>query len=72
MTFFGATFIGKAVFKVSIQCFFIIIMFSQHHVENLLGFIERNIPFLKNQISNSLEKQKKKLFSADAGTDVSQ
>lgn len=35
-TFFGATFIGKALIKVSIQCFFVIIAFSEHHVEHLL------------------------------------
>jgi len=63
MTFFGATFIGKAIIKVSIQCFFVIIMFSAHHAEELLSFIETNVPQLHGTLSDSLEKQKNKLFN---------
>jgi len=35
--FFGATFIGKSIIKVSIQCVFVIVSFSAHHVEHLLS-----------------------------------
>ena len=43
-TFFGATFIGKALIKVSIQSFFVIIAFSEHHVENILKMVESSLP----------------------------
>lgn len=68
MTFFGATFIGKAIVKVSIQCFFVIVMFSAHHAEHLLTLIEENIPSLHGTLSDSLEKQKAKLFNPDHDT----
>jgi vacuole membrane protein 1 len=68
-TFFGATFIGKAIVKVSIQCFFVIFMFSAHHVENLLSIIEGAIPSLSGYLSTSLEKQKSKLYQAEVKTE---
>lgn len=61
-TFFGATMIGKAIIKVHLQAVFVIITFSKHHVEVLLSLIEKNFPFLKNSLSQSLEKQKKMLW----------
>lgn len=42
--FFGATFIGKSIIKVSIQCFFVILSFSEHHVEHIIQFLEGIIP----------------------------
>ncbi len=55
-TFFGATIIGKAVIKVSIQCFFVIILFSKHHIEHVLSFIEGQIPSMHGFLSQQLEK----------------
>ena len=50
---------------------FVILMFSHHHVENLLGFVERNVPFLKGTLSNALDKQKKLLHSPPDAIKVS-
>lgn len=61
-TFFGATVIGKAIFKVHLQAIFVILTFSKHHVETLLGFLESKFPFLKNRLSESLEKNKRMLW----------
>lgn len=61
-TFFGATMIGKAIIKVHIQTFFVVIAFSQHHIENILSFLEKNIPMIEGLLSKALEKQKKSLF----------
>lgn len=42
---------------------FVIFMFTGHHVENVLNFFERHVPFLKGSLSSMLEKQKKLLHS---------
>ncbi len=33
-------------------------MFSHHHVENLLSFVEAHVPFLSGYLTKTLEKQK--------------
>eukprot|EP00475_Leptophrys_vorax_P015118 TRINITY_DN2146_c0_g1_i1.p1 TRINITY_DN2146_c0_g1~~TRINITY_DN2146_c0_g1_i1.p1 ORF type:complete len:411 (-),score=85.76 TRINITY_DN2146_c0_g1_i1:1127-2236(-) len=38
-TFFGATFIGKAVIKAHLQTFVVIIMFNKKHLEDLINFV---------------------------------
>ena len=62
-TFFGATLIGKAIFKVHIQAITVILAFSEHHFEKILTFIEGTLPFLHGSLSSALEKQKRSLFS---------
>ena len=57
-TFFIATAIGKSIIKTHLQMVFVIIVFSEQHVENLLAFIERTLPFFKNYLTNILDKQK--------------
>ena len=42
---------------------FVIFMFSGHHVDSVLKFVERHVPFLSNSLTNALEKQKKLLHS---------
>ena len=37
---------------------FVLFVFSEHHVENILSFLESNLPFLKNSLTVALEKQK--------------
>ncbi len=69
-TFFGATAIGKAIIKVHLQMVFVILTFSKHHVEVILGLIERNLPFLKHSLSQQLEKQKKMLWSSKDAVDM--
>jgi hypothetical protein len=61
-TFFGATFIGKAIIKVTIQAVFVIFTFSKHHVENILSVLEAKLPFLRNSLSVHLEKTKQTLW----------
>jgi len=62
-TFFFATFIGKAVIKVSIQTIFIIVMFSKKHAEALISLIETKLPFLQNSISGFIQKWKQQFFN---------
>ena len=64
-TFFGATFIGKAVIKATLQTIFVILTFSKHHIETILKYIEDLFPFLKDTLLNNLEKQKKLLWHTD-------
>lgn len=54
--FFGATFIGKSIIKVSIQCIFVIVSFSEHHVEHILSYLEEMIPFLRGALTSAIEK----------------
>jgi hypothetical protein len=61
-TFFGATFIGKAIIKVHIQAIFVILAFSKNHVEYILAFLENKLPFLSNSLSKSFEKSKQTLW----------
>eukprot|EP00743_Colponemidia_sp_Colp-15_P002565 GILK01002780.1.p1 GENE.GILK01002780.1~~GILK01002780.1.p1 ORF type:complete len:467 (+),score=81.03 GILK01002780.1:45-1403(+) len=69
-TFFGATFIGKAIVKVHIQMLFVIAVFSKHHVENLTNFVENAAaavyPGLKGKFTGIIEKQKAALHGSSA------
>uniref|UniRef100_A0A1I8B0G8 Vacuole membrane protein 1 n=1 Tax=Meloidogyne hapla TaxID=6305 RepID=A0A1I8B0G8_MELHA len=44
-TFFGATLIGKALIKMHVQMLFVVLTFSEHHVEHLVGQL-KNIPHI--------------------------
>ncbi|XP_034462102.1 vacuole membrane protein 1-like isoform X2 [Hippoglossus hippoglossus] len=63
-TFFGATLIGKAVFKMHIQKLFVIITFSKHIVEQMVSLIG-SVPLLgaalQKPFREHLEAQKAKL-----------
>ncbi|KAK3085171.1 hypothetical protein FSP39_025451 [Pinctada imbricata] len=71
-TFFGATLIGKAVIKMHIQKFFVVFMFSKHHVEQLVSLIGK-IPevgsSLQKPFGDYLDAQRKKLHHKP-GTDI--
>ncbi|GAV03866.1 hypothetical protein RvY_14235 [Ramazzottius varieornatus] len=60
-TFFGATLIGKAIVKMHIQMIFVIIFFSERHMEHLIHLFTR-IPrfgtYLEQPFTEFLEKQK--------------
>lgn len=43
-TFFGATFIGKALIKVNLQACFFIMLFSRDYLEAFVAFIDRLTP----------------------------
>ncbi len=57
-TFFGATFIGKAVFKVHIQSIFVILAFSRDRLEGIISGAERVVPMLTGKLRPFFEKQK--------------
>lgn len=42
--FLGATFIGKALIKANGQAMFFIMLFTPHHLEQFVGFVESVIP----------------------------
>ena len=63
-TFFGATLLGKAVIKMHIQKVFVILAFSQSHVDWLvaaIGGLPRVGPILQAPFSEYLKKQRAKL-----------
>jgi len=62
-TFFTSTFIGKAIVKVHLQMLFVIFVFTAHHVESLLSFVEGTFPFFRHSLSQFLAAQKKQLHS---------
>uniref|UniRef100_A0A915BJ01 Ectopic P granules protein 3 n=1 Tax=Parascaris univalens TaxID=6257 RepID=A0A915BJ01_PARUN len=39
-TFFGATLIGKAIVKMHVQMLFVVLAFSEQHVENLINYLK--------------------------------
>lgn len=73
-SFFGATLIGKAVVKMHVQMLFVIVAFSEHHVENLVHHLGR-IPYvgdlIRHSIREMLQKQKRALHRVP-GTHVEQ
>uniref|UniRef100_A0A2R5LJT0 Putative conserved plasma membrane protein n=1 Tax=Ornithodoros turicata TaxID=34597 RepID=A0A2R5LJT0_9ACAR len=73
-TFFGATLIGKAIIKMHIQKLFVIIAFSEHHVEmslKMLMYIPYVGKYLQAPFREFLAKQKAKLHRK-TGTEVTQ
>lgn len=69
-TFFGATLIGKAIIKMHLQQVFVILTFSEHHVEwavELIGNIPYIGPYIHTPFSEYLETQKLK-FHRKPGT----
>ncbi|KAF8970031.1 Vacuolar membrane protease, partial [Entomortierella lignicola] len=57
-TFFGATFLGKAVVKSSIQTLFVILMFSADTLATLMGWLERSAPFIHGYLADGINSQK--------------
>lgn len=66
-TFFGATLIGKAIIKMHIQQLFVIFIFSEHHVEQVISLI-KFIPSVGTKLQapfkEYLNKQKEKLHQS--------
>lgn len=67
--FLGATIIGKAVVKVHIQMLFTIFLCGGNNIDVIIKFLEKNLSFLGNTISEMLIKHKKKLHSPSLGTE---
>ncbi|KAF9198047.1 Vacuolar membrane protease [Haplosporangium sp. Z 27] len=57
-TFFGATFLGKAVVKSSIQTLFVILMFSADTLAKLMGWLEKSAPFIHGYLADGINSQK--------------
>ncbi|CAO3626473.1 unnamed protein product [Cunninghamella blakesleeana] len=56
-TFFGATFVGKACIKASIQAFIVILAFSRNTLSTLLSALETSAPYIHNIISQTINDQ---------------
>jgi len=63
--FLGAAIIGKAFIKVHIQMLFTVFLFSEHHLETVLSFIEGNLSFLKLSLSEMVAKQRQLLHKPE-------
>ncbi|KHN81921.1 Ectopic P granules protein 3 [Toxocara canis] len=63
-TFFGATLIGKAIVKMHVQMLFVVLAFSEQHVENLINHLKL-VPYvgahLQSPLKDFLAQQKTKL-----------
>ena len=68
-TFFSATFLGKAVFKSSIQSIFMIGLFSDEVLSFVLKRLKRIAPSFQSYLESILESQKSK-FDRPVGTAV--
>lgn len=57
-TFFGATFLGKAVMKAQMQASFVVTMFSKVLMDYWIQTIETLLPFLTGSIQDFIEAEK--------------
>jgi len=64
-TFFGATFLGKAVFKVQLQACFVILAFDKTRLQWIISKIEAMIPAIEGVLHPLFEKQRAQ-FHGDA------
>eukprot|EP01103_Thecamoeba_quadrilineata_P013932 TRINITY_DN4010_c0_g1_i2.p1 TRINITY_DN4010_c0_g1~~TRINITY_DN4010_c0_g1_i2.p1 ORF type:complete len:391 (-),score=46.53 TRINITY_DN4010_c0_g1_i2:104-1246(-) len=60
-TFFGATVIGKALVKTHLQVFFVISVFSVHHLETFIHYVEYYSPIPSGTLIKIIEEEKAKL-----------
>jgi len=61
--FFGATLLGKAIFKVHFQVIFTILLFSEQQLDSFLSLIATHLPSFSTFITSFLESQRKSLHS---------
>ncbi|KAF9925874.1 Vacuolar membrane protease [Linnemannia zychae] len=66
-TFFGATFLGKAVVKSSIQAAFVILMFSADTLAVFMTWLEGQVPFLHGYLADGINSQKGALSGGGSG-----
>ncbi|CAN0452083.1 unnamed protein product, partial [Phaeothamnion confervicola] len=71
-TFFGATLLGKAGVKVTLQTAFFVMLFSDHHLGNFIALIRRATPeaWGLGDLMHSALTQGKKRFHRGSGGDV--
>jgi hypothetical protein len=60
MTFWGATFVGKALVKNTIQCMLIVVMFSEGVLDRILGILSDKIPILHSVVQGAINSQVRK------------
>lgn len=71
-TFFGATVIGKAVIKTSLQSLFIIALFSKDTTDFVLAFLNTHAPSLHSFAERLFHEQSQKFRSRSGSeSDVS-
>lgn len=63
-TFFGATFIGKAIIKVQLQSAFVVLAFDKNRLAWLIERVERMLPAIQGKLAPIFEKQRQQ-FHAD-------
>jgi len=66
-TFFGATFIGKAIVKAHLQTFVVIVMFNKNHLGEFINFVEWCIPQLAGKVRPYFEAQRHAYHSGAGG-----
>jgi membrane protein YqaA with SNARE-associated domain len=64
-TFFGATFLGKAVIKAHFQTAVVIMIFYKKHLDELISFVSNHVPMLSNHLNRIIEEQKRLFHSSD-------
>lgn len=69
-TFFGATFIGKAMIKSSIQSIFIIILSSKDSLEFILRELQELLPFASTQIDYIIKTQIQKFTDGSKDNNI--
>lgn len=66
-TFFGATFIGKALVKVQIQSAFVILAFDKNRLAWIIERIEKAVPAIAGRLGPIFEKQRQQFHSGKEG-----
>ncbi|KAG0235155.1 Vacuolar membrane protease [Actinomortierella wolfii] len=68
-TFFGATFLGKAVVKSSIQSMVVILMFSADTLATFMAWLEGSMPLAHGYLADGIKHQKGALANRGGGGD---
>ncbi|KAG0171739.1 Vacuolar membrane protease [Apophysomyces sp. BC1034] len=64
-TFFGATFLGKACVKASLQSMIVILAFSNDTLSAFLGTLEKNVPALHSIVAQFIHDQTHKIGKSE-------
>jgi hypothetical protein len=73
--FFAATLLGKAFVKAHMQAAFVVLVFSEGHLDSACAWLERHVPFLQGRLLPLLESERLRFHhrshSADPGGEPS-
>ncbi|MES1908990.1 MAG: hypothetical protein MHM6MM_001812 [Cercozoa sp. M6MM] len=68
-TFFGATFLGKAVIKIGMQTAFFVALFSEHLLSAVIALLEVHAPDgIASKVDEFLEAQKRRFLEGNVST----